>query len=55
MKKDKNSILSLNAVLLHCQTSASRWFVTQQLMLVLLYGYLNLTVSGVKLWTVVGP
>jgi len=25
MKKDKNSILSLNAVLLHCQTSTSLW------------------------------
>ena len=25
MNKDKNSILSLNAVLLHCQTSTSLW------------------------------
>jgi len=25
MKKDKNSILSRNAVLLHCQTSTSCW------------------------------
>jgi len=25
MKKNKNSILSLNAVLLHCHTSTSRW------------------------------
>jgi len=59
MKKDKHSILSLNAVLFHCQTSTSRWLylvsLCLQLMLMLLYDSLNLSVSGVKLWTKVGP
>jgi len=51
-----------NAVLLHRQTSTSRWFnlfglVTYKLQLIfmLLYDSLNLVVSGVILWAVTEP
>jgi len=52
--------LCLNAVLLHCQDVKQLLvkFIQScylQLILMLLYHFLNLIVSGVKLWTLMGP
>jgi len=62
MNRDKNSILSLNAVLLHCHTSTSRWLNLVSLVTCnscsccyMTLQISNLIVSGVKLWTVIGP
>jgi len=58
MKKDKIAPFHSDAVLLHCQTSTSRWLnllsLVKKLQLMLVLMTLNLILSGVKVWTVMG-